>query len=90
MTAPFTLKVLGTISDPALGDIIVVEYRPSAAGSPSLFRCRGGSTLVFDQKAWTSLKAAETALVRATADQERRREAVRDILRRNAGQRPAK
>jgi len=82
LAVPFEAKVLGTLPDPAVADIVVAEYH-SSAKDQGMFNCRSGSILLFSQDAWTALKAAEEQLAKEKAEQQRRREAVREIIRQN-------
>ena len=77
LSTPLTAKVLGTFED-----IIVVEYKASGqsfAGSP----CGESSVLLMSRQSWQALKSVEAALAKEKAEQQRRREAVRAIMRQN-------
>ena len=89
MSVPLTIKAVGTLPDPVVGNIIVAEYR-STAKDQSPYNCRNGSLLLFSQDTWVSLKAAQEEFSRKSTDQERRRETVRELLKKNGWQRPAK
>ena len=76
-SSPMTAVVLGSVDD-----AIVVRYATSAgmyAGT-----CPNGGVVLLDLAAWNALKRVEARLARQRADRERRREAVRAILRSRA------
>lgn len=82
LTTPFELTVLGILADPGAASIIVARYR-TASQDQGFLRCRDGGVLLVNREDWNTLKAAEAALARERAEQDRRREAVRAIIRRS-------
>jgi len=77
MSTPLTVKVLG-----AFEDTIVVLYTTtgqSFAGSS----CSESGILLMSRQSWQALKSVEAALAKEKAEQQRRREAVRAIMRQN-------
>ncbi len=80
LVLPFEVEVLGLLQEPGDGHAIVVEYRTPDKTS-RYFRCNDGAILLFTQEGWDKLKAAEAAVAKERADQERRREEIRKILR---------
>ncbi len=80
LRVPFEARVLGLLPDPVAEAVIVVDYHASAKDLSS-FYCRDGAVLLFSRDGWATLKAAEAAVAQERAAQDRRREAVRKILR---------